>query len=126
MTTAFQFVFANAESISIDSRPTTAQTIARDFTVRTVVRNNNKKRFTVKLPDGMPWDQVRSYIEAIDAAGRHTVGTVTIDPATYGTWFVGTGTTTYNLICTNLPRWTIFARNQVSWSGAFEFVEVAV
>jgi hypothetical protein len=121
-TTAFQYVFDNAENISIDSRPITSQTIARDFTVRTVVRNNNKKRFTVKLPDGMAWDTAKTYIEAIEAAGRHTPGTVTISAGTYGTWFTS-ATSNYTVICTNLPQWNVFARNQVSWSGAFEFIE---
>jgi hypothetical protein len=30
---------------------------------------------------------------------------------------------TWRVLCTNMPTWTIFARDQVSWSGAFEFVE---
>lgn len=29
----------------------------------------------------------------------------------------------WTVICTNFPDWTLFARNQVSWSGAFTFVE---
>ena len=122
-TTAFQYVFDNATNISIDSKPMTAQTIARDYTVRTVVRANNKKRFSVKLPDGMAYDLAKPYIDAIEAAGRHTPGTVTITPATYGAWFTTTPTVTYTVICTNLPQWNVFARNQVSWDGAFEFIE---
>lgn len=121
-TTAFQYVIDNAESISIDSRPITSQTIARDFTVRTVVRANNKKRFTVKLPDGMAYDTAQPFIAAIEAAGRHTPATITISAGTYGTWFTA-ATTTYTVICTNLPQWNVFARNQVSWDSAFEFIE---
>jgi hypothetical protein len=30
----------------------------------------------------------------------------------------------FKLICTTLPRWRIFARDQVSWDGAFVFYEV--
>lgn len=30
----------------------------------------------------------------------------------------------WNVVCVNFPRWTIFARNQVSWDGAFKFAEV--
>lgn len=33
---------------------------------------------------------------------------------------------TFNVICTQMPNWTIFARNQVSWSGSFVFVESLV
>jgi len=29
----------------------------------------------------------------------------------------------WNVICTTFPQWTIFARDQVSWSGAFVFAE---
>jgi hypothetical protein len=30
----------------------------------------------------------------------------------------------WNVICVNFPRWTMFARNQISWDGAFKFAEV--
>lgn len=30
---------------------------------------------------------------------------------------------TWSVICTNFPQWNLFARDQVSWSGAFEFAE---
>ena len=30
---------------------------------------------------------------------------------------------TFNVICTQMPNWTIFARNQVNWDGNFVFVE---
>lgn len=30
---------------------------------------------------------------------------------------------TWSVICTELPKWTIFARDQVSWSGSFVFYE---
>lgn len=124
-TSAFQYVFDNAESLAINKQPLVGQTISRDFTVRSVVHGALKKRFTVKLPDGIAWSDARPYIEAIEAAGKYTVGTVVLSPATYGTWYQST-TETYNLICTSMPQWTIFARNQVSWSGAFEFIEVTV
>jgi hypothetical protein len=29
----------------------------------------------------------------------------------------------WTVLCTNFPEWTLFARNQVSWSGSFIFVE---
>jgi hypothetical protein len=58
-TTAFQYVFDNAESISINRRSTTAQTISRNNTVRTVSRGGNVWRFEVKLPDGIRWSDAR-------------------------------------------------------------------
>jgi hypothetical protein len=30
---------------------------------------------------------------------------------------------TWDVICTTMPQWTIFQRNQVSWSGSFVFNE---
>lgn len=30
----------------------------------------------------------------------------------------------WNVLCTRFPQWTLFARNQVSWDGSFQFVEV--
>lgn len=30
----------------------------------------------------------------------------------------------WNVICSRFPQWTLFARNQVSWDGSFQFVEV--
>ena len=203
MTTAFQYVFDNAESISINTRPVTATTIARDATVRTTARGGAVWRFDVRLPDGIPWSTARPYIAQIDAAGRTTAATVQINNAGYNTYLTpyqgdaanaaaitasftqgatsitltggqaasgfnfragdiiqlgasglvyfvtadvnfnnnnvpvnraildttGSATllvgpaVTWNVICTELPQWTIFARDQVSWSGSFVFYE---
>ena len=202
-TTAFQYVFDNAESISIDRRAVTAQTMTRDNTVRTVSRGGQVWRFDVKLPDGPTWSGARQYITAIDYADRFTTGLVQINNAGYNSWLtpyqgnsvnytgfaaswtigattitlttsptttsgykfrvgdyiqLGTGSVyvvvadvaynsntvtvhrpiidatssgslsvaenvTWSVICTELPRWTIFARDQVSWSGNFVFYE---
>jgi hypothetical protein len=205
-TTAFQYVFNNAETIAYNRRAVTAQTISRDNTVRTVSRGGQAWRFDVKLPDGIRWSEVRGYIEAIDYADRYTDGNVQINNAGYNTWltpyqgnsinFTGFAATwtqgantitlttspttssgfkfkagdliqlgssgkvysvvtdvaynsntvtlnraiidntavspvslivgtnvTWNVICVELPSWTIFARDQVSWSGPFVFYE---
>lgn len=203
-TTAFQYVFDNAETLSINRRAVTAQTIARDNTVRTVSRGGQVWRFDIKLPDGPRWSDQRPYIEAIDYADRYTVGTVQINNSGYNSWltpyrgnsanytaftatwtqgatsitltsspttssgykfrvgdFIQLGSTgkvysvvadvpytsntvylnraiiddtgsgtlsvaenvTWSVICTELPQWTIFARDQVSWSGNFVFYE---
>jgi hypothetical protein len=179
----------------------TAQTISRDNTVRTVSRGGQVWRFTVRLPDGMPWDAARPYIEEIDYADKYTNGTVNLNNSGLNTWLTkyrgdlsstpaatwtqgatsitltsgtattykfrvgdfiqlgssghvysvvadvntvgttvnlnravvdatGSGTVIYGpavnwtVVCTELPAWTISARNQVSWSGAFTFYEV--
>lgn len=222
MTTAFQYVFDNAESISINKRAVVSQTITRDQTVRTVSRGGQVWRFEVRLPDGITWTSARPYIEALEAADRFTVGTVQLNDTGYTSWLsayrgdgaatngtptgtyqakftialsttlpdtialtslpsftsgqyvfrqgdfvqLGSGghvysvvqdlqrgsgslpinlklnrpileapsdTTTYTLnigpaatwsvICAEFPTWTIFARDQVSWSGPFVFYE---
>ena len=205
-TTAFQYIFDNAESISIDRRAVTAQTISRDQTVRTVSRGGQIWRFSVRLPDGIRWSDLRSSIESIDYADRYTPGTVQLNNSGYNDWLtkyqgncantnaVGASWTqgatsitltsgqaasgynfrkgdliqltssgrvysvvsdvaynsntvtvnrpildesssgtlkigpavTWTVVCTSLPNWTIFARDQVSWSGEFVFYEALV
>jgi hypothetical protein len=206
MTTAFQYIFDNAESISINRRSVVAQTQSRDGTVRTVSRGGQLWRFDVKLPDGISWQTLRPYIEAIDYADRYTTGTVSLSNPGYVSWLnayqgnsanytgfaaswtqgassitlttsptttsgfkfrsgdiiqLGTGSVysvradvafnsntvnlnrpildatgsgnlqvaenvTWSVICTEMPSWTIFARDQVSWSSSFVFYEARV
>lgn len=85
-TTAFQWVFDKAESISINRRAVVASTTTRDQTIRSVSRGGQVWRFDVKMPDGLAWDTNRSYIEAIDYADKFTKGTVQINNAGYNSW----------------------------------------
>ena len=203
MTTAFQYVFDYAETISINKRRVIGSTITRDNTVRAVSRGGQTWRFEVKLPDGIAWSQARPYIEKMEALDRSTVGTVQINNAGYNSWLMkyqgnsvstmtatfSSGSTitltagqaasgfnfkagdliqlgssgrvysaaadvalnsntvtlnrpvaetagtytlirgpsvTWNVICTEFPSWTIFARDQVSWAGPFIFYESLV
>jgi hypothetical protein len=124
---SFQWIFDNAESISVNNRALVGQTITRNQTVRATSRGPGIYKFTVKLPDGMPWDQVASYIKDIDAANKFTTETVSISDAGYTSWIRNGDLTpgqSWTVICVQLPEWTIFARNQVSWSGPFVFYEV--
>jgi hypothetical protein len=201
-TTAFQYVFNNAETINYNRKAVVASTTTRSGIVRTASRGGQVWRFEVKLPDGIRWSDARAYIEAIDAADRYTDGNVQINNAGYNSWLTtyqgncsgnpgaswvqgamsitltsgqagsgfnfkagdiiqlgssgkvysvtsnvaynsntvpvnrpvldatGSGTlvkgtaVTWNVLCTDLPQWTIFARDQVSWSGPFIFSEV--
>jgi hypothetical protein len=207
MTTAFQWVFDRAESISINRRAVVASTTTRDQTVRSVSRGGQVWRFDVKVPDGIAWSDARPYIEAIDYADRFTQGNVQMNRSGYNSWLtpyqgnainstgfylsttqgyanatitatptitsgykfkagdviqlgaagkvytvatdvdytsnsltlnrpaLDTGgnvnlvigpTVSWRVICTDIPDWTIFARNQVSWSGSFKFIEALV
>ena len=88
MTTAFQTVIDNAETISINRRRKTAQTVSRDGVVKTTSLGGQVWEFEVKLPDGMPWTQMRPLIEKMEALDRVTVGTIKINNAGHS-WIVG-------------------------------------
>lgn len=124
---SFQWIINNAESISINRKKMVATTTARDGTVRAVSRGTQPKRFTVKIPDGLPWSANKSNIEAAEALDRVSTATITIPYAKFP-WFynnVNPGTDlTYTVRCIEFPEWNIFARDQVGWSGAFVFQEV--
>jgi|TARA_R110000796_G_scaffold78978_1_gene175913 hypothetical protein len=125
---SFQWIFDNAESISIDRKQQVAQTITRNNTVRAISRGNGVDKFTVKMPDGMRWSEVATYIQAAEALNRFTPETVDLNEANMAVWLHNGGilaTDTWTVICVEFPEWTIFARDQVSWSGAFVFYEVA-
>lgn len=201
---SFQVIFDRAETISINRRAVVAQTTSRNQTVRSVSRGGQIWRFEVKLPDGIPWTELRSHIEAIDYADKYTSGTVNLNRTGLQSWLlnyrgnaistVGFNGTVVNgsnvltltsnptctsgnklaagdviqmgptgkvysvtadvpfnsdtvvlnrpvyettgpyvltvgpsvnwkVICVEMPTWTIFARNQVAWSGPFIFYE---
>jgi hypothetical protein len=201
MTTAFQTVIDNAESLSINKKKKVAQTTSRDGTVKSTSLGGQIYEFTVRLPDGPAWTTYRPLIERIEALDRTTVGTIQINAAGHS-WLsryqgdlanvsavtvsytsgntltitggatlasgfrfrsgdfiqLGTGSVynvvndvpfdsntitvhrpvreaagTYTLkvgpavvwsvICVNLPQWTLFSRDQVSWDSAFVFAE---
>jgi hypothetical protein len=202
MTTAFQTVIDNAETISINKKRKVAQTTSRDGTVKSTSLGGQIWEFNVRLPDGPSWTQYRPLIERIEALDRITVGTIQINNAgqswlsqyqgnltdisavtvsyssgntvtitggaTLASGFrfrsgdliqLGTSGSVYtvvndvafnattvtlhrpvreaagnytlrigpnvvwSVICVNLPQWTIFSRDQISWSGPFVFAE---
>jgi hypothetical protein len=201
MTTAFQTVIDNAQSISINRKRKVAQTVSRDGTVKATSLGGQVWEFEVKLPDGPSWEEYRPLIERMEALDRVTVGQIQINSsghqwlsgyqgdlsstngitvsyssgnsvtitsgATLGSGFrfragdfiqlgnnsvysvaddvpYNQSTITLNrpvreaagsytlrvgqnviwdVICVQFPDWTIFQRNQVSWSGAFVFAE---
>ena len=86
MTTAFQWIFDNAAAISVNKRGVVGQTVTRDQTVRSVSLGGKIWRFNVTMPQGMRWSTARQYIAAIEAADRHTEGTVQINNAGYNAW----------------------------------------
>jgi len=125
---SFQWIVDNAETLSINRKQVVASTTARDGTVRATSRGTAKKVFTVKLPDGPRWTDLRSNILLAESLDKVTSASITLSyanfPWYYGNVDPGGSAETYNVICISFPEWTIFARDQVSWGGPFVFVEV--
>jgi hypothetical protein len=201
---SFQWIIDRAETISINRKKVVASTTARDGTTRAVSRGGQVWRFEVKLPDGIPWQELRGYISQAEALDRVTTATITIS-ATGQDWLykyqgnsvnstgfiatitqgspiitlttspttssgykfragdfiqLGTGGKVYTVaadvaynsnsvtlhrpvldstasgvslkvgaicqwtvLCTQFPEWTLMARDQVAWGGAFVFTE---
>lgn len=124
---SFQWIVDRAESLSINRKQIVATTTARDGTVRAVSRGTPPKRIEVKLPDGIPWSDIVENIEGAEALDKISTAVITIPYETFP-WFYGNvdpGTDdSWTVRCVEFPEWTIFARNQVAWSGPFVFVEV--
>lgn len=127
---AFQWLFDNANKISINKRAVVGQSITRNQTVRAVSRGNGLYKFTITMPNGMPWSSAASYIDAIDTADRFTKETVTINHAGYNSWIhngtLSNSLQTWSVICISIPEWTISDRDTVEFSGPFVFMEARV
>lgn len=128
MTSSFQWIIDKAESISINRKKMVAVTTARDGTTKSISRGIMPYKFTVKLPDGLLWTDIKDLITATEAKDRILTDTIAISAAGQA-WFYGQNTIpsshdVYTVRIVEYPEWTLFARNQVNWSGPFVFVEV--
>ena len=124
---SFQWIIDKAETISIYRKKMVAQTTARDGKVRAVSRGTLPKRFEVKLPDGLRWSEIKDSIAAAEALDRISTASISISDPGMGWYYGGTvpgSPTSYTVRCVEFPEWTLMARDQVSWSGPFVFVEV--
>jgi len=88
MTTAYQTVIDNAESISFNRRKKVAQTTSRDGTVKSTSLGGQIWEFEVTLPNGPKWSEYRPLIEKMEALDRITVGTIQINKAAHS-WLTG-------------------------------------
>lgn len=124
---AFQPIINFCESLSIDKKKIVSTTTSRSGVTRTISRGNAPKKITAKFPDGMRWSDIKDYITAAEALDKITPAIIEIKfdlvPWYYGNVNPGTNES-YNVKCIEFPQWTIFARDQVSWSGPFVFLEV--
>jgi hypothetical protein len=123
---SFQWIIDRAESLSINRKKQVATTTARDGSVRAVSRGTLPKLFEVRVPDGIRWQDLRANIVAAEALDRISTATITLPFAKFPWYYnnVPGSDETYTVRCVTFPEWTIFARNQVGWSGPFVFVEV--
>lgn len=124
---SFQWIIDKAETLSINRKNMVATTTARDGIVRAVSRGTMPKTFTVKLPDGLLWSEIRTSIVAAETLNKISTALITIPYASFP-WYYGNvqpaNNESYVVRCIVFPEWTIFARDQVSWDGPFVFQEV--
>lgn len=124
---SFQYVVNNCTSLSINRLNTTASTQARDGTVKATSRGIPKKIFTMRLPDGPKWADVRSNVEGLENLGKNTTGTITIQFSTHPWYYSNVAPASdesYSVLCIDFPQWEVFGNQQIRWSGPFVFVEV--
>ena len=124
---SFQWIIDNAEQLSINRKKVVGQTTARDGRVRAVSRGTMPKTITVKLPDGIRWTDIQANIVAAEGLDRITPATIVIAYSRFPWYYnnVNPGTnSSWSVRCIQFPEWTIFAQDQVSWSGPFVFQEV--
>ena len=124
---SFQWIVDMAESISLNKKQMVAQTQTRSGVIRATTRGVQPVKITVKVPDGPKWTDLKTNIAAATALDRYQTATITIPYAKFPWYYNNTAPASdesYTVLCTDFPEWTIFSRNQVSWSGAFVFVEV--
>lgn len=86
MSTAFQTVFDNASTLSINKLKKVAQTVSRDGIVRSVSLGGQVWEFEVSLPSGPDYQTYRPLIERMSALDRVSTGTVNLSRTNFQ-WF---------------------------------------
>jgi hypothetical protein len=123
---SFQWIVDMGESLSLNKKQMVAQTQTRSGVVRATTRGVQPVKITVKVPDGPKWSDLKTNIAAATALDRFQTAVITIPYAKFP-WYYGNvnpGTDeSYTVLCVEFPEWTIFSRDQVSWSGPFVFQE---
>ena len=84
---SFQWVFDNAETLSMDRRKMVATTTARDGMTRSVERGSQLYRFVVKLPDGIPWSILRPIISNLEYLDKLSTDKIYLNNSGYN-WMV--------------------------------------
>jgi hypothetical protein len=123
---SFQWIIDMAESLSLDKKQMIGQTQTRSGVIRATSRGVMPVRITARVPDGPRWSDLRTNITAATALDRYQTAVIFI-PYSKFPWYYGNvapvSNESYTVLCVEFPEWTIFGRDQVSWSGPFVFQE---
>lgn len=76
---SFQWIIDRAETISINRKKIVASTVSRDGTTRAVSRGGQFWKFDVKVPDGIPWTDLRGLISQAEYFDRTAVATISMN-----------------------------------------------
>ena len=85
---SFQWIFDNAQSISVNQRGVVSSTTSRDGTVRATSRGGQVWRFEVVVPEGPRWSDYRQNIATAEALDRFTTSTISLSDAGYTSWLL--------------------------------------
>lgn len=83
MSFAPQWVFDNAETMTINKNPIISQSITRDQSVRTVSRGGAVWRFNIKLPDAFKYSDIRYYINELELNAKMTTSQIQLSNPGY-------------------------------------------
>jgi hypothetical protein len=84
----FQWIIDRSSSISIERKQVVASTTSRSGVTRSVSRGGQTWVFEVKVADGIPWTDLRSYITLAEKLDRVTQSTIQIN-STGHSWLTG-------------------------------------
>lgn len=98
----------NATSITLTTSPTTSS--GYKFRAGDIIQlGSSGKVYTVSADVAYNSNTVNLHRPVIEASGSATLRVAE--------------NCVFNVLCVQFPEWTLFARDQVSWSGPFVFVE---
>ena len=85
---SFQWIVDKAEMLSMERKRVVGSTVSRGGIVRSVSRGGQGWKITVKLPDGMPWTDLRSNISKAEQLDKITPATLQLSSSGYS-WLCG-------------------------------------
>lgn len=123
MSTAFQAVIDNAESIAFNKRKKVSQTISREGVVRSVSLGGQVWEIEVSLPNGPSWETWRPLVEKIDNLDMVSTGTIQINKAglSWINGYQGNLSTTTGIIVSYTSGTTLTITSSTAIASGFKF-----